>query len=41
MKEKAFPMRPANFMDFRATIIQLCGEITEDLCHKVTINIGV
>jgi hypothetical protein len=28
-------------MEFRATIIQLCGEITEDLFRNVTTNIGV
>jgi hypothetical protein len=40
LKEKAFPARPAN-MEFRATIIQLCGDITEDLFRNVTTNIGV
>jgi hypothetical protein len=41
LKEKAFPTRPANLMDLRATIIQLCNEIIEDLCHNVITNIGV
>jgi hypothetical protein len=40
-KEKAFPTRPANLMDLRATIIQLCSEITEDLYHNVITNTGV
>jgi hypothetical protein len=40
-KEKVFPMRPANLMDLRATIIQLCSKITEDLYHNVITNIGV
>jgi hypothetical protein len=41
VKEKAFLTRSANLMDWRATIIQLCGEITWDLCRNVITNIGV
>jgi hypothetical protein len=36
----ALPMRSANLMDLRATIIQLCGEITEDLYLNIITNIG-
>jgi len=40
-KEKASPLRPTNLLDWRATIIQMCGEITGDLGRNVITNIGV
>jgi hypothetical protein len=41
LKERAFPPRPANIVDWRAAIIQLCGEITQGLHRNAITNIGV
>jgi hypothetical protein len=35
LKEKIFPKKPQTIMELRALIIQVCNEITEDMCHQV------
>jgi hypothetical protein len=41
LKEKVFQRRPANVVQLRAHIVQLCRVLSEDLCRQVVTNIKV
>jgi hypothetical protein len=40
LKENTFSKKPETIMELRASIIQPCNEIIEDMCHQI-INITV
>jgi hypothetical protein len=41
LKQKISLKKPQTLMEMRALIIQVCNEITEDMCHRVIKNIKV
>jgi hypothetical protein len=40
-KEKLFPQKPTTLMQLRALVVQLCSDISEDMCHRVITNMAV
>jgi hypothetical protein len=40
-KEKLFPQKPTTLMQLRALVVKLCSDISEDMCHRVIMNMAV